>query len=63
MLHGSWHIFVQFVIQNRCEAILSAFLIVGVILLWYYWNSFLFMQVVLFGSVICSSVVMLSSSS
>jgi hypothetical protein len=36
---------------------------VGIILLWYCWNSFSFMMVVLFGSVICSSVVMLSSSS
>jgi hypothetical protein len=51
------------VIQNRCEAILSVFLMVEVILLWYCWNSFLFMMVVLLGSVICSNVVMFSSSS
>jgi hypothetical protein len=58
-----WHVTVQFVIQNRCEAILSVFLMVEVILLWYCWNSFLFMMVVLLGSVICSNVVMFSSSS
>jgi hypothetical protein len=51
------------VIQNRCHAILSAFLMVGVDFLWYCWNSFLFIMVVLFGSVSCSSVVMFSSSS
>ena len=33
MLHGGWHVTVQFVVQNRCDAILSAFLMVGVILL------------------------------
>jgi hypothetical protein len=63
MLHGGWHISVQFVVQNRCNAILSAFLMVGVILLWYFYNSFSFMMVVLFGNVICSNVVMFSSSS
>jgi hypothetical protein len=50
-------------VQNKCDAILSFFLMVGVILLWYCWNSFSFMMVFLFGSVISSSVVMLSSSS
>jgi hypothetical protein len=63
MLHGIWQCSVQFEVQNRCNAILSVFLMVGIILLWYCWNSFSFMMVVLFGSVICSSVVMLSSSS
>jgi hypothetical protein len=33
MLHGGWHVTAQFVVQNRCVAILSAFLMVGVILL------------------------------
>jgi hypothetical protein len=50
------------VVQNKWDAILSAFLMVRVIFLWYCWNSFSFMMVVLLGSVICSSVVMLSSS-
>jgi hypothetical protein len=62
MLHGGWHISVQFMIKNRYDAILSAFIMVGVILLWYCWNSFLFMMVVLLSSVICFSVVMFRSS-
>jgi hypothetical protein len=53
----------QFVIQNRCDAILSVLLIVGVNFLWYCWNSFSFMMVILLSSVICSRVVMFSSSS
>jgi hypothetical protein len=51
------------VVQNRYDEILSAFLMVGVILLWYCLNSFSFMMVFLFSNVICFSVVMLSSSS
>ena len=60
MLHGSWHVGAQFVVQNICDAISSAFLMVGVILSWYFLNSCSFIMVVLFGSVICSSVVMFS---
>jgi hypothetical protein len=63
MLYGGRHVSTQFVVQNRCDAILSAFLMVGVILLWYCLNSLLFMRVVLFGSVNCSSEVMFSSNS
>jgi hypothetical protein len=63
MLHGGWHIYVQFVLQKRCDPILSAFLMVGVILVWYCLNSLSFMMLVLLGSVICYSVVMFSSSS
>jgi hypothetical protein len=63
MLHGGWHVSTQLVVQNRCDAIFSAFLMVGVGFLWYCWNSFSFMMVVLLGSVICSSVVMFSSNS
>jgi hypothetical protein len=63
MLHGGWHISVQFVLQKRCDASLSAFLMVGVIFVWYCLNSFSFMMFVLLGSVICSKVVMFSSSS
>jgi hypothetical protein len=33
ILHGGWHVIVQFVVQNRYDAILSAFVMVGVILL------------------------------
>jgi hypothetical protein len=63
MLYGGRHIFVQFVLQKRCDAILSAFLMVGVILVWYHLNSLSFMMLVLLGSIICSSVVMFSSCS
>jgi hypothetical protein len=63
MLHGGWHVIAQFVVQNRCDAILSVFLMVGVILLWYFLNSFSFMMVVLSGKVICSNVVMFSNNS
>jgi hypothetical protein len=63
ILHGGWHVIIQFVVQNICDVILSTFLIVGVILLWYCLNSFSFMIVVLLGNVICSSVVMFSSRS
>jgi hypothetical protein len=62
MLHGGLHVSRQLVMQNRCDAIFSAFLMVDVVFLWYCWNSFSFMMVVLLGSVICSSVVMFSSS-
>jgi hypothetical protein len=62
MLQGGLHVFAQFVVQNRCDAILRACLMVGVGLLWYYWNSFSFIKVVLFGKVICSRVVMFTSS-
>jgi hypothetical protein len=63
MLQGGLHVLRQLVMQNRCDAIFSAFLMVGVVFLWYCWNSFSFMMVVLLGSVICSSVVMFNSSS
>ena len=49
--------------EKMCDAILSAFLMVGVILLWYFFNYFSFIKVVLLGSVNCSNVVMFSSSS
>jgi hypothetical protein len=62
MLHGGRHVSRQLVVQNRCEAILRAFLMVGVIFVWYILNSFSFMMVVLLGSVICSSVVMFRSN-
>jgi hypothetical protein len=63
MLHGGRHVSKQLLVQNKYDAILSPFLMVGVIFLWYFWNSFSFMMVVLLGSVICSSVVMFSRSS
>jgi hypothetical protein len=63
MLHGGRHVSKQLVVQNRYDAILSTFLMVGVIFWWYCWNSFSFIMVVLLGSVICSSVVMFNSSS
>jgi hypothetical protein len=56
-------VFVHVEVQNRCDAILRVFFIVGVGFLWYCWNSFSFIIVVLFGRVICSSVVMLNRSS
>ena len=61
MLHIGWHVIVQFVMQNIHSAILSVFLRVGVILLWYCLNSFSFI-IVLLGSVICSNVVMFNNS-
>jgi hypothetical protein len=61
MLQGGLHVFVQFVVQNRCDVILRAFLMVGVGFLWYCWNSFSFIKVVLFGRKIYSRVVMFSS--
>jgi hypothetical protein len=63
MLHGGRYISVQFVLQKRCDASLSTFLMAGVIFEWYCLNSFSFMMFVLLGSVICSRVVMFSSSS
>jgi divalent metal cation (Fe/Co/Zn/Cd) transporter len=54
---------VQFVLQNRSDAILSIFLMVGVIFVWYCWKFFSIMMVVLLGSMICSSMVMFDSSS
>jgi hypothetical protein len=63
MLHGGWHVAAQFVVQNRCDAILSAFLMVGEILLRYCRNSFSFMMVVMSGRVICYNVVMFSRRS
>jgi hypothetical protein len=62
MLQGVLHVSVHMEVQNRCDAILRAFLIVGVGFLWYCWNSFSFIIVDQFGRVICSSVVMLNSS-
>jgi hypothetical protein len=29
MLHRGWHVTVQFVVQNRCDAIFSVFLVGG----------------------------------
>ena len=49
--------------QNKCDAILRAFLIVGVGFLWYCWNSFSFIIVDLFGRVICSNIIMFNNSS
>jgi hypothetical protein len=63
VLQGVLHASVHVEVQNGCDAILRAFLIVGVGFLWYCWNSFSFIIVVLFGRVICSSVVMLSNRS
>jgi hypothetical protein len=62
MLHGGLHVSRQLLVQNICDAILSAFLMVSVGFTWYCWNSFSFMIVVLLDSVICSSVVIFSSN-
>jgi hypothetical protein len=62
ILQGVLHVSMHMEVQNRCDAILRAFLIVGVGFLWYCWNSFSFIIVDLFGRVICSSVVMLNRS-
>jgi hypothetical protein len=45
-----------------CDAILRAFFIVGEGFLWYCWNSFSFIIIVLLGRVIYSNVVMFSSN-
>jgi hypothetical protein len=63
MLQCGLHVYVQVKVQNKYDVFLRAFLIVGVGFLWYCWNSFLFIMVVLFAKVICLSMVMLSSSS
>jgi hypothetical protein len=34
-LQGGLHVYVQFVVQNSCDAIFRAFLMVGVGFLWY----------------------------
>jgi hypothetical protein len=39
VLQGILQVFVHMEVQNKCDAILRAFLIVGVGFLWYCWNS------------------------